>query len=129
MRPDHTLQTGFLAALYAYSKESFGQQEIREVIFTDLKLFFKTDEERGLIIVFTAPLEEDRNKLSQQLDITYEQFIKKYEGEIGRGYSDPEIFEFFDKDLLELKIIEKEPIGNINFKTKISFWRKLFRRK
>jgi len=24
MRPDHTLQTGFLAALYAYSKESFG---------------------------------------------------------------------------------------------------------
>ncbi|MHA1205862.1 MAG: hypothetical protein ACTSSL_13180, partial [Candidatus Heimdallarchaeaceae archaeon] len=78
---------------------------------------------------FTAPLDEDSNKLSQQLDLTYEQFIKKYEGEIGRGYSDPGIFESFDKDLLELKIIEKEPMENINLKTKISFWRRLFRRR
>ncbi len=26
MHPDHALQSGFLAALYSFSKESFGQQ-------------------------------------------------------------------------------------------------------
>ncbi|MCK4896052.1 MAG: hypothetical protein KAS47_04535, partial [Candidatus Heimdallarchaeota archaeon] len=59
MRPDHTLQTGFLAALYAFSKESYGQQEIKTVIFSDLKLHFKFDQEKNVIIVFTSPISDD----------------------------------------------------------------------
>ncbi|MHA1416875.1 MAG: hypothetical protein ACTSRR_11545 [Candidatus Heimdallarchaeaceae archaeon] len=54
---------------------------------------------------------------------------EKLEEDILTRYSDPGIFESFDKDLLELKIIEKEPMENINLKTKISFWRRLFRRR
>ena len=69
MRPDHTLQTGFLAALYAFSKESYGQQEIQSVIFSDLKLHFKVDNERNVIVVFTTPLNESDEEVKNQLDI------------------------------------------------------------
>ncbi|MHA1630712.1 MAG: hypothetical protein ACTSXO_07770 [Candidatus Heimdallarchaeota archaeon] len=59
--PDHALQSGFLAALFSYSKETFSESGIKSVIFSGFKLDFKVDEEKELILVFTNPLEENNS--------------------------------------------------------------------
>ncbi|MCG3225939.1 MAG: hypothetical protein H7645_03410 [Candidatus Heimdallarchaeota archaeon] len=128
MRPDHTLQTGFLAALYAFSKESYGQQEIRTVIFSDLKLHFKVNQEKDVIIVFTAPLSEKDEEVEGQMDMTLGAFLELYEQDIGKGYADTEKFDGFDQTLQELNVVKTKPMGRINLREKVSSWKKIFRR-
>ena len=128
MRPDHTLQTGFLAALYAFSKESYGQQEIRTVIFSDMKLHFKVDQERDIIVVFTTPMEESDKKVKQQLDMTLERFMDLYEDQIGRGYAEVEVFDGFDDVLYSLNVVKTPPMGRMNLREKVHGWKRLFRR-
>ncbi|MCE7743354.1 MAG: hypothetical protein GOP50_12960 [Candidatus Heimdallarchaeota archaeon] len=128
MRPDHTLQTGFLAALYAFSKESYGQQEIQTVVFTDLKLHFKVDNEKNVIVVFTTPMEEKDEEVKNQLEMTYGAFLEKYEDKIGRGYAEPAVFDSFDEVLYNLNVVKSKPMGMINLGEKVRGWKKLFRR-
>ncbi len=128
MRPDHTLQTGFLAALYAFSKESYGQQEIRTVIFSDLKLHFKVDQEKDIIIVFTSPMSEKEEEVEGQMDMALGAFLEQYENEIGRGYVDAEKFEGFDQILQDIGIVKTKPMGMINLGEKVGLWKRIFRR-
>ncbi|MHA1687324.1 MAG: hypothetical protein ACTSYD_13150 [Candidatus Heimdallarchaeaceae archaeon] len=71
--PGHSLQTGFLAALTAFSEETFGQ-ELKTVIFRDMKLNFNIDKERDLIVAFTNPLEVDDEEVEAQLEKVVEKF-------------------------------------------------------
>ena len=38
LHPEHALQTGFLAAMYSFSQESFGQTDLKSVVFKDIRL-------------------------------------------------------------------------------------------
>ena len=128
MRPDHTLQTGFLAALYAFSKESYGQQEIKTVIFSDLKLHFKFDQEKNVIIVFTSPISDDEEVIEGQMDMALGAFLEMYEDEIGKGYVEVDKFEGFDQVLQEIGIVKTQPMGMINLGEKVGWWKRTFRR-
>ena len=128
MRPDHTLQTGFLAALYAFSKESYGQQEIKTVVFSDLKLHFRVDNERDVIVVFTTPMSETDEEVKNQMDMTYGAFLELYENQIGRGYSEPAVFDGFDDVLYNLNVVKSKSMGMINLEEKVRGWKRLFKK-
>jgi hypothetical protein len=127
LRPDHALQSGFLAALYSFSKESFGQNEIKSVVFNDMKLDFKIDEDKGIIIVFTNPLDEDEKVIKEQLDQTYKLFTEKYAEQFSATVLDVEVFSEFDRELLEIDVVPQKAKGDIKLKSrKESFFRRIF---
>jgi hypothetical protein len=128
MRPDHSLQTGFLAALYAFSKESYGQQEIRTVVFNDMKLHFKTDQEKDIIVVFTSPLSEKEEVVEGQMDMTLRAFLENHNDDIGRGYVDADKFTGFDQILQDIGVVKTKPMGMINLGEKVGLWKRIFRR-
>lgn len=124
LHPDHALQSGFLAALYSFSKESFGQQGIQSVLFQNLKLNFKVDEENELIFVFANPIEENSEKIKKQLNETHRIFIEKYANVIDNIVIDTSIFNEFDQDLLELDVVPRKAVGDVKLH-KHPFWKKL----
>jgi len=61
----------FLVAIYSFAKETFNQAEIKEIIFSDLKINIKVDPAHELIIAFTNPLNTDNeNGGTIKLDFT-----------------------------------------------------------
>ena len=102
--PDHALQSGFLAALFSFSKETFSKKGIKSVIFDDFKLDFKVDESNELIIVLTNPIMEDEEKIKKHLEVTHKIFIEKYQPQINQLAYDADLFMDFDKDLVDLKL-------------------------
>ncbi|NHJ39415.1 MAG: hypothetical protein FK731_05225 [Asgard group archaeon] len=129
--PDHALQSGFLAALFSYSKETFSKQGIKSVIFSDFKLDFKIDEEKDLIIVFTNPLNEDDVIIKEQLEKTHKAFIDKFESKLDSLAFSTEGFYEFDQDLVKLNIVHNGAKKDVPLE-KEPFWKKIlshFRRK
>ncbi len=113
LHPDHALQSGFLAAMYSFAKESFSQSGIKSVVFDDLKLDFKVDEEKELIIVFANPIEEDSEKVKKQLEDTYKRFIEKHGHNIDSLAIDNSAYVSFDQDLLELDVVPRKSVGEV----------------
>ncbi|MHA1440920.1 MAG: hypothetical protein ACTSPK_03510 [Candidatus Heimdallarchaeota archaeon] len=113
LHPDHALQSGFLAAMYSFAKESFSQSGIKSVVFDDLKLDFKVDEENELIIVFANPIEEDSEKVKQQLEDTYKRFIEKHGNNLDSLAIDNSAYISFDQDLLELDVVPRKSVGEV----------------
>ncbi|MEA2069982.1 MAG: hypothetical protein U9O98_01685 [Asgard group archaeon] len=103
--PDHILQSGFLAALFSFSKETFSKDGIKSVIFNDFKLDFKIDENNDLIIVLANPLEEDDEIIDDHLEKTHNLFLEKYHSKTSSSSIDPDLYLDFDKGLIELDIV------------------------
>jgi hypothetical protein len=125
--PDHALQSGFLAALFSYSKETFSSQGIKSVIFNDFKLDFKVDADKDLIIVFTNPLDEDTNLIKEQMEKTHKAFVNKFESKLDSLAFSTEGFYEFDQDLVNLKIVHNEAKKDVPLE-KEPFWKKIFSR-
>jgi hypothetical protein len=126
LHPDHSLQTGFLAAMYSFSKESFGQTELKSVIFKDIKLDFKINKEKEVILVFVNPLEEAN--VETQLDKALSLFIEKYGAKLGPIIHE-DTFKGFEQDLIENRIVTREAMGDIKVEDKQkSLWKRLLSR-
>lgn len=113
LHPDHALQTGFLAAMYSFSQESFGQTDLKSVVFNDIRLDFKIDKEKEVIMVFANPLGAE--KISSQLDQAMSLFLEKYGSKIGIVIKE-DTFEGFEEDLLKLNVVNKQSMGDIPLK-------------
>lgn len=122
LHPDHTLQTGFLAAMYSFSQESFGQTDLKSVVFKDIRLDFKIDRQKEVIMVFANPLgtENVESKLNQAMNI----FLDKYGSKIGIVIKE-DSFEGFEEDLLELNVVHQQAMGPIPMKRKKSIINKI----
>ncbi|MFX0172934.1 MAG: hypothetical protein ACFE9L_13550 [Candidatus Hodarchaeota archaeon] len=126
MHPDHSLQTGFLAAMYSFSKESFGQTKLKSIIFKDIKLDFKIDNEKEVILVFANPLEE--KNIEFQLDKALSLFIEKYGAKLST-IIDEDSFKGFEQDLIENKIATRGAMGDIRVEErKKSLWKRFVSR-
>ena len=117
LHPDHALQTGFLAAMYSFSKESFGQTDLKSVVFKDIRLDFKIDQEKEIIMVFANPLTAKNIELL--LDQAMSLFLKKYGARIGIVIKE-DTFEEFEEDLIELNVVPNQAMGKIHLKKKKS---------
>ena len=115
LHPDHALQTGFLAAMYSFAEESFGQDELKSVVFNDIRLDFKIDKEKEIIMVFANPLgtEKVEDRLNQAMNI----FLEKYGSKIGVIVKE-DTFQEFEGDLLDLNIVRSQAMGDISPKLK-----------
>lgn len=128
LRPDHALQTGFLAALYAYAKESFGaQSEIRSVEFSDLQLDFAISDKDNLIVVFANPIHDELTlEREKQLRTTLDIFLEKYKEQLIPGFVNHEVIHQFEAELQEKGIIDRKSKGDIKLKNKSEpWWRKI----
>ncbi|UCE13266.1 MAG: hypothetical protein JSV04_13905 [Candidatus Heimdallarchaeota archaeon] len=122
LHPDHALQTGFLAAMYSFAEESFGQEELKSVVFQDIRLDFKIDKEKEIIMVFANPLgtEKVEERLNQAMDI----FLKKYGSKLGL-IAQEGTFDEFENDLLNLNIVRSKAMGDIKpMKSEMSLWKR-----
>jgi len=117
LHPDHALQSGFLAAMYSFSQESFGQTDLKSVVFNDIRLDFKIDRQKEVIMVFASPLgtENVESELNQAMGI----FLEKYGADLGLVIKE-DSFQDFEKDLLELNIVNKLAMGPIPMKKRKS---------
>ncbi|MHA1967435.1 MAG: hypothetical protein ACW964_06505 [Candidatus Hodarchaeales archaeon] len=124
LHPDHALQTGFLAAMYSFSQESFGQTDLKSVVFKDIRLDFKIDKEKEVIMVFANPIGTE--KIDNQLDQSMKLFLEKYGSKIGLVIKE-DTFVGFEEDLLKLNIVNKQSMGKIPLKGKKSLVGRLLR--
>ena len=124
LHPDHALQTGFLAAMYSFAEESFGQDELKSVVFNDIRLDFKIDKEKEIIMVFANPLGTE--KVEERLNQAMKIFLEKYGSEIGVIIKE-DMFQEFESDLHDLDIVRSQSMGDISPKMKKgkSLWKRL----
>jgi len=121
LHPDHSLQTGFLAAIYSYSQESFGD-EIQCVIFNEIKLDFKIDKEKELILVFANPVNLGTEIIKEQLNRAMERFLEKFGDKIGDIIIEGQ-YQDFEEDLMELNVVSNPSMGDIaGIAPKKSLW-------
>lgn len=130
LHPDHALQTGFLAAMYSFAEESFGQDELKSVVFNDIRLDFKIDKEKEVIMVFANPLGTER--IEDRLNQAMATFLEKYGSRIGDIVKE-DTFQEFEQDLLELNVVKSQAMGDIapKMNKRKSLWQRiktLFRR-
>jgi hypothetical protein len=125
--PDHSLQSGFLAALFQFSKETFSEHGIKSVIFDDFKLDFKVDEKNELIIVLANPLEEDNEQIKHHLETTHQLFIQKYQRKLDSLAVNTQTFVEFDKDLVARNIVPQRAKKDLPLE-KIPFWKKILKK-
>ncbi|MFX1516805.1 MAG: hypothetical protein ACFFC6_10870 [Promethearchaeota archaeon] len=121
LHPDHALQTGFLAAMYSFAEESFGQDELKSVVFNDIRLDFKIDKIKEIIMVFANPL--DTKNVEDRLNRAMKVFLEKYGSKIGPIIKE-DTFKEFEGDLLDLDIVRSSAMGILTpkMKKKKSFW-------
>ncbi len=113
LHPDHALQTGFLAAMYSFAEESFGQDELKSVVFNDIRLDFKIDKEKEIIMVFANPLGTEN--VGERLNQAMTTFLDKFGSKIG-DFIREDTFQEFEQDLLELNVVQRKAMGNISSK-------------
>ncbi len=119
------MQSGFLAALFSYSKETFSESGIKSIIFSDFKLDFKVDEEKELIHVFTNPLEENDSQVKAQLDKAHRIFVEKYSPHlVDKITFDQDLFKDFEDDLVANKIVPYESKKDLPLQRE-TFWQRL----
>lgn len=125
LHPDHVLQTGFLAAMYSFAEESFGQDELKSVVFNDIRLDFKIDKLKEIIMVFANPLgtEKIEERLNQAMDI----FLEKYGSKLGLAAQEGR-FDEFENDLLNLNVVRSKAMGDIKPIKKKSLWKRFLDR-
>ncbi len=104
----HELQAGFMAALYSFSKETFTSSELKTILYDDIQLNFKVNDEKGLIFVFVHPVDADREIIYQMLEKTRSRFVDRYKAVLDDDLINEEIFESFRQDLLDIGIMKDE---------------------
>ena len=121
LHPDHALQTGFLAAMYSFAEESFGQDELKSVVFNEIRLDFKIDKVKEIIMVFANPL--DTKNVEERLNRAMKVFLENYGSKIGPIIKE-DTFKEFEGDLLDLDIVRSSAMGTLTpkMKKKKSFW-------
>ncbi len=112
---DHTLLTGFIAAMASLTKE-IGYEKLWRVIFTNrVKMAFRVDDSKKIIAVITATANERDKKLEGQLSKILNLFLEKYPEVVDESVVDLRKFNEFEKELIKEKIVKKESQKDLVF--------------
>ena len=107
----HELQSGFLAAMYSFSKETFKNSSLRTIGFDNIKISMKVDDDRGIILVFIHPVRVNPKIMDAKLTKALDVFMTIYYPGLEPNIIDSSMFESYKEELRELKII---PSGLMN---------------
>ena len=125
-KPDHLLQSGFIAALFSYSME-FGQRTIRSVEFEDGKMVFEKRSVNGkdILFVFFTSCEAGTQELRPVVKEAANAFIKQFYRKVATDLINTEEFNSFSDTLLNLKLINRKAKGPIKIRKNNSFLSRL----
>jgi hypothetical protein len=99
--PDHSLQAGFLTALYLFLKEYSGENEVEAVLFKRIRMDFAVDDKHDVIIVFVNHVVASPAEIRAQLAQTIARFVAKYQDKLEKGVIVKEDYDEFEADLQE----------------------------
>ena len=99
----HELQSGFLAAIHSFSKESFTKSDLKKLEYDDIKLFFKSDP--NIIMAFVHPAKMDDKQIQKDLTKVWDKFEEKYADKVDNIFIEEHLFDDFRDDLRHLGVI------------------------
>ena len=99
----HELQSGFLAAILSFSRESFSKDDLKKMEYEDIKLSFKSDQK--LIMAFVHPAKMDDKKIQKEMTKAWDKFQEKYADKVDGIYVEEHLFDDYRDDLRQLGII------------------------
>ena len=102
----HELQSGFLAAIHSFSKESFTKSDLKKLEYDDIKLSFKSDQD--LIMAFVHSIKVDDKKIRKDITKAWDNFKEKYADKIDGIYIEDHLFDDFQDDLQHLGVISSK---------------------
>ena len=116
-KPDHLLQSGFIVAMFAIAKE-FGQKSIIFVEFESGRMVFASRklENTELLTVFFTTNEPSIEEVKELVTKSADLFVDKYGPKVKKANElfNPNDYEGFTKDLLDLGAMNRNPMGNIS---------------
>lgn len=109
----HELQSGFLAAMYNFSKETFKGSNLRTIAFDNITVSMKSDEEEGIILVFIHPIRINPKIMDAKMTKALEVFMTNFYPNLDSNTLDPELFDMYKDELRELRIIPPSLMNTI----------------
>ncbi len=107
----HELQSGFLAAMYNFSKETFNDSNLRTIAFDNITISMKSDKEEGIILVFIHPVRINPKIMDAKMTKALQVFMTNFFPNLDANTVDPAMFDLYKDELRELRII---PISLMN---------------
>lgn len=101
----HKLQSGFLAALNAFSQEAFNNEKMRSLEMDNSQLNFKVNNEKELIFATVNPITANKEEIQKKLTKGMNQFIKKFGDRLDASITTQLMFDEFRPILEELGLI------------------------
>lgn len=130
-RPDHLLQSGFIVAMFQFSKE-FGQKTIIQVEFDEGLMVFGRREvgAEEILVVFFTTREVGYSQIRGLVDKAGDAFIDEYGERIQVAkFVNVEDYSGFSEILRGLDLINRPPMGNLPIAgKKESLWAKIRRK-
>ena len=99
----HELQSGFLAAIHSFSKETFTDSDLKNLEYDDIKLSFKSDHK--IIMAFVHSVKMGDKNIQKELTKAWDKFKEKYADMAEDSLVAEHLFDGFRDDLRLLGII------------------------
>jgi len=108
----HELVSGFFAAMRSFARESFKDENLKTMIFSEIRINFLEDIENELLLAFIHDINADDTQIAQDLSKAKDLFLQKYGVHVNDSLVDQQIFENFREELRSAGIIENN-LNNI----------------
>ncbi len=108
----HELVSGFFAAMRSFAKESFKDEDLQTMIFSEIRINFLEDDNNELLLAFVHDITANDNRIRNDLKKARDLFVKKYGDHLDDNLVDQQIFEDFREELRDAGIIEGN-LGNV----------------
>ena len=134
----HELQSGFLSAIHAFSRETFTDSQLYQMRYDDIQLSFKIDDR--VILAMVHSIQSQNSIILNQLNQTWALFHDKY-GQYIDSLGVPEkLFEDIRHDLEETGVITTPFMSTFDqqlideqkhksYRAKLLLWQKIMNKK
>lgn len=101
----HELLSGFLSAIFHFSKEALSDAMIRNINYDDIQVNFGIDEDNGFILSYIHAGDEDASKIRGDIQLSMDLIRDKYLDKIDKYRKNYSLFEEFKADLVDIGIV------------------------
>ncbi len=107
-RDQHELHAGFFSALYMFSKENHIGSGLDSILFKDIQINFKIDEDADIILALVHPRGVDERTAHKHVDTAFDILMKRYIQKIDIHTPNPSFFSSYRRDLFDAGITSRE---------------------
>jgi hypothetical protein len=104
------LRSGLMSAMFTFSKESFKESNMEQILFDDVKISFYTELDSEILIVFVNDRRFKDKKIYSQLKKTWNRFHSRFKYYLNSHLIDTDEFQSFHHDLRQLGVSPPSPL-------------------